>query len=267
MRSPIATRAIARVFASAPASSTRGRRSAAAAPAADSIAAPSSARSRLVARGDRRAPAAGLRRAARRRRSPRARRPSGRRRSRSAGPATSPSPWRSRRRGPRAGRGASPSGSRRLLGQVGVDHRDVGVARERDLADEAVVEQAAERVDVRAAVDLAALDLLGRDVVDRADDVARARDLRAPAPSRRLVSPKSVRNARRPSISTFAGLTSRWIRPERVRGVERGGDLAADVDRAVRAQAALARSARRRGPSPRRTASPGTAVPSTSPAS
>ena len=53
-----------------------------------------------------------------------------------------------------------------------VDHRDVGVAGERDVADQAVEEQARERVDVRPRVDLGALDLLGRDVVDRADDVA-----------------------------------------------------------------------------------------------
>ena len=67
---------------------------------------------------------------------------------------------------------------RRVLGQVRVDHRDVGVARERQLAGQAVVEQAAERVDVGARVDPAALDLLGRDVVDRADHVAGLRQLR-----------------------------------------------------------------------------------------
>src|SRR5205823_6913252 len=37
---------------------------------------------------------------------------------------------------------------------------------------EALVENACERVEIRAAVDRAALDLLGRDVVDRADETA-----------------------------------------------------------------------------------------------
>ena len=56
-------------------------------------------------------------------------------------------------------------------------------------------------------------------------------------PSIRLVSPKSVRNALRPSISTLAGLTSRWIRPIACAASSARGDLAADVDRPVRAQA------------------------------
>ena len=61
---------------------------------------------------------------------------------------------------------------RRRLAQVRVDDRHVGVALERHVAREAVEEQARERVDVGARVDVAALDLLGRDVVDRPHQLA-----------------------------------------------------------------------------------------------
>ncbi len=51
-------------------------------------------------------------------------------------------------------------------------HRYVGVAAERRLADEALVEHAAERVDVGPPIDLLTGDVLGGDVVDRAHQVA-----------------------------------------------------------------------------------------------
>ena len=76
---------------------------------------------------------------------------------------------------------------------------------------EAVEEQAGERVDVGAGVDVAALDLLRRDVVDRPHELAGLGQLADLGRRERLVSPKSVRYARRPSISTLPGLTSRWI--------------------------------------------------------
>lgn len=51
-----------------------------------------------------------------------------------------------------------------------VDDGDLGVTRERRLAGEAFVQHAAEGVDVGSMVDGAALDLLGRGVVDRAEE-------------------------------------------------------------------------------------------------
>ena len=55
------------------------------------------------------------------------------------------------------------------------DDRQLAVAFERPLAGQELEEDAAERVDIGAAVDLAALDLLRRDVVDRPDEAALAR--------------------------------------------------------------------------------------------
>ena len=53
------------------------------------------------------------------------------------------------------------------------EHRDVALAWIRDGACEALVEHASERVDVGAMVGLAPLHLLGRHVVDRAEELAR----------------------------------------------------------------------------------------------
>ena len=61
---------------------------------------------------------------------------------------------------------------RRLRFEVGENDRDVRVAPKRRLPDEALVEHAAERVDIRSPVDLPTGDLLGRDVVDGAHQVA-----------------------------------------------------------------------------------------------
>ena len=61
---------------------------------------------------------------------------------------------------------------RRLRLEVREYDRDLRVAPERRLPDETLVEHAAERVDVRAPVDLLPGDLLGGDVVDRAQQVA-----------------------------------------------------------------------------------------------
>ena len=62
---------------------------------------------------------------------------------------------------------------RRLL-QLGVERRRVGAAPERRLAREALVEHAAERVHIGAAVDLLAADLLGGDVIGGAERLGRA---------------------------------------------------------------------------------------------
>jgi hypothetical protein len=121
---------------------------------------------------------------------------------------------------------------------VGVDHGDVGLARVGHLADEAVVEQAAERVEVAAAVDLPALDLLGRDVVDRPDHVARLRDLGAVA-LQALRESEICQKCAAALDQDVRRLDVAVDQPERVGGVERRGDLAARVDRPVGPQAAL----------------------------
>lgn len=61
---------------------------------------------------------------------------------------------------------------RRVDGQVGEDLRDALVARERHSAGQQLVEHAAEGIYVAAAVDRRAANLLGGDVVERADEAA-----------------------------------------------------------------------------------------------
>ena len=102
-----------------------------------------------------------------------------------------------------------------------------------------MVEQAAERVDVGPRVDAAALDLLRRDVVDRADDVARLGQLRLRALDA-LGQAEVGEEGGAALDQDVGGLDVAVDEPHAVRGVERRGDLAADVDRPVRAQAALA---------------------------
>ena len=67
-----------------------------------------------------------------------------------------------------------PRRGRRLLLEMGEEHRRVGEPGERRPAGQALVEQAAERVEVGAAVHLLAADLLRGDVVDRAERLGRA---------------------------------------------------------------------------------------------
>ena len=68
--------------------------------------------------------------------------------------------------------GAGLARRRRLLVHVGPEEGDVGCPRKRRLAGQALVEDTAERVEVGAGVDLVPRDLLRRDVLERADDVA-----------------------------------------------------------------------------------------------
>ena len=98
-------------------------------------------------------------------------------RSRTGRPASSPSPWRPRRRSPAGGR-ANGVRRRRRLEQVRVDQRHLGVLLVRGIAGQTLVEHAAERVDVRAPVELLALDLLRRGVLGRADEHPGSRDVR-----------------------------------------------------------------------------------------
>ena len=77
--------------------------------------------------------------------------------------------------------GALRARQRRRVGDVRPELRHVAVLGVRDLAGQHLVQHAAERVHVGAAVDVTALDLLGRDVVRRADPRPRARQVAAGA--------------------------------------------------------------------------------------
>src|SRR5262245_11285820 len=61
---------------------------------------------------------------------------------------------------------------------MGEDDGEVAIADERPLAGKALEQHAPERVNVSAPVERRALDLLGRHVVDRADEAAVAREAR-----------------------------------------------------------------------------------------
>ena len=89
-------------------------------------------------------------------------------------------PWQLRR---------VPAGGRGLLLEVREDRRDVRRASEWQLARQRLVEQAAERVHVGAAVDRIAADLLGCDVVHRAHELA----VGGRTVATLCVSPKSAR--------------------------------------------------------------------------
>ena len=100
---------------------------------------------------------------------------------------------------------------RRRVRHLGVEHRGLGVLRERHHARQALVEHRGEGVDVALVGRPLALDLLGRDVVERADELP---GLRQALLAGALVSPKSARKAwSRPATRMFCGLMSRWIRP------------------------------------------------------
>ena len=131
---------------------------------------------------------------------------------------------------------------RRRIVQVREDHRQLALAVERRGAGEALEEQAAERVDVGPAVDLAALDLLGRDVVDRADEAAIARQAadggdvarQAEVADEGVLALRSVRD------ENIAGLDVAVDEPGPVRGVQRVGHLAGDPERAFGVERAVA---------------------------
>ena len=93
------------------------------------------------------------------------------------------------------------------------------------------MEDTTERVDVGTCVDVVALDLLRRDVVDGADH-SRCAGRVTPSPAR-CVSPKSARYecsaSPCPLIRMLEGASV--DQPSRVRGVERVGDLAEQLHR------------------------------------
>ena len=75
--------------------------------------------------------------------------------------------------------------------QVCPEHGQLGLTREGHLPGEALVEQATERVQVRAPVNVSALDLLGSDVGERADEAVGCR--RVACSDSRRERPKSAR--------------------------------------------------------------------------
>ena len=123
---------------------------------------------------------------------------------------------------------------------------DVGVAQERARAREREVEDAGERVDVGARVGVLALDLPRARVVERADEVAGGRGAGAVAVER-LDEPEvgqvGVLLVALAGQQDVAGLDVAVDEAAAVGGVERGGDLADDPDRARGRERALARTA------------------------
>ena len=134
---------------------------------------------------------------------------------------------------------------------MGEHDGQLAVALEGPGAGEALEEDAAERVDVRAPVDLAARDLLGRDVVDRADEAAIAGE----AAHRRDV-------AGEPEVADVGVLAVRSLGDEHVSGlhvtvdeaglvrrVERLSDLSDEIDRTCGSSSSRRSSSRRSEPS------------------
>ena len=128
---------------------------------------------------------------------------------------------------------------RRRLGEVRPQLRLVALAVERDAAGEREVEQAAERIDVRARVHAIAADLLGRDVVERADPVA---GLGRPGRGERVLGEPEVGQIHvlLGAEQDVRGLDVAVDEPRRVRGVECRADLGDKPRGARRREPALA---------------------------
>src|SRR5215210_1537799 len=116
---------------------------------------------------------------------------------------------------------------------MGVDQREIARTLERTLSGQALEEDAAERVDIGPAVDHATRDLLGRNVVDRADKAAVTRQ----APDGGDVSGEpEVANVRMLAAGCsrdddVSGLDVAVDEPRPMRCVERIGDLSDQVER------------------------------------
>ena len=137
--------------------------------------------------------------------------------------------------------------------------RDIRVAPERQLPDKALVEDAAERVDVRPTVDRHPDDLLGRDVVDRAEQVpvvAHVRHVGEPLRQAK-VREVDVVGAVGPGAGVEEDVRRLHVAMDetaRVGSVERARDLGEDGDCVRRVEPAAAGDARA-GRAARRTAS------------
>jgi hypothetical protein len=123
---------------------------------------------------------------------------------------------------------------------VCVDDGDVARPSERHVADQALVEEASERVDVSAAVHLGAPDLLRRDVVDRSHDLPRIGDaaIRG-AGAQPEVREVAVLLAWTPGEEDVRRLDVAVHEPALVRGVERARDLADEHQRSLRCESAF----------------------------
>ena len=119
----------------------------------------------------------------------------------------------------------------RLLTYVREQDRDVGRLRKRLRPRQAFVGDAAECVDVGARVDLAALDLLGRDIVDRAEH--RAGCGQAAARGKPLAQPEVAQVRVIAVEQDVRRLDVAVDEPHRVGRLERLGDLEQDRDRVV----------------------------------
>ena len=122
-------------------------------------------------------------------------------------------------------------------------HREIRVAPERRLPDQALVEHAAERVHVRPPVDFLSGDLLGCDVVDRAQQMA------VVAESGLLGDPLREAEVRQVDVvgavgagahveEHVGGLHVAMDETARVRRVQGARDLCEDADRVRRVQTA-----------------------------
>ena len=131
----------------------------------------------------------------------------------------------------------------RLLVHVRPEESDVGCPRERRLAGQALVEDAAERVQVGARVDVVPGDLLGRDVLQRADDVARRGDpaQRAGALGQAEVGEVTVLLAAGARDQDVRGLHVTVDEPLLVGRVQRLGNLLEQRDRANGVECAFLR--------------------------
>ena len=116
-----------------------------------------------------------------------------------------------------------------------LEHGEVAVALVRLASGEAVIEDASQRVQVAAAVEWAALDLLRRAVVDSAEERARQRrSLRAGALGEAEVA--EVRVVARLGDEDVRRLDVAMDEPRSVGGVERTADLLGDHERVGRRQ-------------------------------
>jgi hypothetical protein len=130
-------------------------------------------------------------------------------------------------------------GGRHLL-QVRVDDRDVGASTERRRAGQTFVEHARQRIDVGATVDLLAPDLLGRDVVDRAEELSRGRGSGRLGLRKAEVGDERVLVRRRPLDQDVGGLHVAVHEPSLVRSIECSRHLLEQVERAKRPERAVA---------------------------
>ena len=126
-------------------------------------------------------------------------------------------------------RGVARACARRLLLEVRPGHRQARVVPERRLSREALVQQAGQRVQVRAAVDRLAFQLLGCEVGGRAE--------RAPVQQRATLVDEAAGEAEVCDVHVLAGVEQHVGRlhvavdeAARVRRVERPRDLRADPD-------------------------------------